>query len=201
MNFIGAGDRDHDDFLDRAEATVTNTPSVRDRHWILQHAYLMSEEHCRRYASLGFDVTTSMSFCWGKGELFRERIGEKVLKDLIPLRRLLDHGLTVGCGSDWGPKNIFEQIALAETHEFCGSGHRNLGPGQPVTRAEALLMWTRDAAAVMQWEGIGSLAPGNHADLIVVDRNPAECANDELAGTKVLRTLLGGKTVYDDGSL
>ena len=45
--------------------------------------------------------------------------------DLIPLKRLLDAGLPVACGSDWGPKNIFEHVALAETHEFCGSGRRN----------------------------------------------------------------------------
>jgi predicted amidohydrolase YtcJ len=201
LNFIGAGDRDHDDFLERAERAAEERPEIRDRHWILQHAYLMSEDHCRRYRRLGFDVTTSMSFTWGKGDLMKERIGEHVWEDLIPLRRLLDNGLTVACGSDWGPKNIFEHIALAETHEFCGSGHRNLGPGQPVTRVESLTMWTRDAAAVMQWEGIGTLAPGNHADVIVVDRNPLECANEDLPGTKVLRTLLGGSVVHDDGSL
>ena len=31
-------------------------------------------------------------------------------------------GLVVGAGSDWGPKNPFEQMQLAETHEFAGSG-------------------------------------------------------------------------------
>jgi predicted amidohydrolase YtcJ len=74
-----------------------------------------------------------------------------VLGDLIPLRRMLDAGLVVGCGSDWGPKNVFEHIALAETHEFCASGRRNDGPAQRVTRAEALHMWTRDAARVLGW--------------------------------------------------
>ena len=33
-------------------------------------------------------------------------------------------------------------------------------------------MWTRDAARVLGWDGIGTLAPGSHADLIVVDRDP-----------------------------
>ena len=83
-------------------------------------------------------VTTSMSFCWGKGDLFVERIGEHVLGDLIPLRRMLDAGLIVGCGTDWGPKNVFEHVALAETHEFAGSGRRNDGPAQ---RVEAVLRY------------------------------------------------------------
>ena len=128
-------------------------------------------------------------------------MGEHVLKDLIPLRRMLDAGLVVGCGTDWGPKNIFEHIQLAETHQFCVSGRRNLGPGQPVTRREALLMWTRDAARVLGWEGVGTLRPGSHADLIVVDRNPLTCDVDALPKTQVLHTVFGGRTVYDCGAL
>jgi predicted amidohydrolase YtcJ len=138
-----------------------------------------------------------MSFSWGKGDMFIERIGPGVLGDLIPLRRMLDAGLIVGCGTDWGPKNVFEHIALAQTHRFCGSGRQNLGPGQPVTRAETLQMWTRDAARVLGWEGIGRLRPGDHADLIIVDRDPLTCDLDALPATRVLRTVLGGCPVYD----
>ena len=200
LNFIGAGYRDHDEFLDRAES-VAARHRVRGRHWILQHVFFLTEEAAHRYARLGFDVTTSMSFSWGKGDLFAERIGRHVWPDLIPLRRMLAAGLRVACGSDWGPKNVFEHLELAETHRFYVSGHRNLGPAQPVSRHEALLMWTRDAARVLGWEGIGTLRPGSHADLIVVDRDPSSCGLDELAGAQVLRTVLGGETVYDAGAL
>ncbi len=200
LNFIGAGYRDHDEFLDRAEALARRIP-IADRGWILQHVFFLTERAAQRYAALGFRVTTSMSFSWGKGDLFVERIGEHVLGDLIPLRRMLDAGLVVGCGSDWGPKNVFEHLALAETHEFAGSGRRNDGPAQRVTRAEALRMWTRDAARTLGWEGIGTLAPGNHADLIVVDRDPLECSLAELPGARVLRTVLGGRVVWDAGAL
>jgi hypothetical protein len=200
LNFIGAGYRDHDEFLDRAEALAQRIP-IADRGWILQHVFFLTERAAHRYAGLGMRVTTSMSFSWGKGDLFSERIGDHVLADLIPLKRMLDAGLTVGCGSDWGPKNVFEHLQLALTHRFCGSGRSNLGPAQRVTRAEALAMWTRDAARVLQWEGIGTLGPGDHADLAIVDCDPLECAVDELPATRVLRTVLGGRTVYDAGAL
>lgn len=200
LNFIGAGYRDHDEFLERAEKAAAQSP-IDQRSWILQHNYLCTEEQARRYAALGMDVTTSMSFSWGKGDLMAERIGDHVHADLIPLKRLLDAGLVVACGSDWGPKNVFEQIALAETHEFCGSGRRNRSRAHQVTREEALLMWTRDAGRVLQWEGIGTLAPGAHADAIVVDRDPIDCEIDRLPDTVVLRTLLAGNPVYDSGEL
>ena len=115
----------------------------------------------------------------------------------MPLKRLLRAGLEVGLGSDWGPKNPWENLVLAETHQFWGSGHRNDGPDHAVTREEALAMWTRDAARTLDWEGIGTIRQGGWADLAIVDRNPLSCSLDELAGTNVLRTLLGGRTVFD----
>ena len=200
LNFIGAGYRDHDEFLDRAEALARRVP-IAARGWILQHVFFLTAEAARRYAALGFRVTTSMSFSWGKGDLFIERIGEHVLADLIPLRRMLDAGLLVACGTDWGPKNVFEHVELAETHRLCVSGRRNAGPAQPVARAAALAMWTRDAARVLGWDGLGTLRPGHHADLIVVDRDPLGCRLEDLAATKVLRTVLGGEPVWDAGAL
>ena len=148
-------------------------------------------------AELGVRITTSKGFHWGKGDMYGERLGRHVWKDLVPLRRLLDHGIPVGCGTDWGPRNIFEQVQLAVTCEFAGSGHRNLDSGQAVTREEALLMWTRDAARVLDWQGVGTLAPGHHADLIFVDRNPLTCPLEDLSQTTVLRTLFDGRTVYE----
>ena len=198
LNIISAGTHEHDETLDLLEA-ASKQHNIRERHWILQHIYFLEPEQARRYAALGFDATTSMSFVWGKGDMFIERIGEHILEHLIPLRRLLDVGITVGCGTDWGPKNVFEHIELAMTHRFCGSGRTNRGLAQQVTREEALAMWTRDAAKVLRWEGIGTLSPGNHADLIVIDRNPLDCPLGDLPATRILLTMLGGEVVYNAG--
>jgi predicted amidohydrolase YtcJ len=200
LNVVVAGTGEHDEYLAQLEA-VDRDFGIRDRHWILQHVFFLEPEQARRYAALGFDVTASMSFSWGKGDMFIERIGEHVLQHLIPLRRMLDAGMTVAGGTDWGPKNVFEHVALATTHEFCGSGRRNDGPAQKVGRAEALAMWTRDAARVLRWDDVGTLAPGNHADLIVVDRDPMTAAVEDLPATRVLRTVLGGRVVHDTGAL
>ncbi len=200
LNVLVVGTGEHDEYLDQLEA-VDRDHRIRGRHWILQHTFFLEHEQARRYAALGFDVTTSMSFSWGKGDMFVERIGEHVLPDLIPLARMLDAGMTVACGTDWGPKNVFEHVALATTHELCGSGRRNDGPAQRVSRAQALAMWTRDAGRVLRWEGVGTLAPGDHADLIVVDRDPLTTPVEKLPATRVLHTVLGGRTIFDAGAL
>jgi predicted amidohydrolase YtcJ len=199
-NFCTAGYRDHDDLLDDLE-TVADRYRLPERRWLIQHALVISERQAQRYAALGCVLTTSMAFSWGKGDLWGERVGPDVWRDQVPLKRLLRAGLVVGAGSDWGPKNPWEQMQLAETHEFAGSGRRNATPDHAVTREEALAMWTRDAGRVMGWDGVGTLAPGSHADVIAVDRDPLTCGLDELPQTTVLLTLLGGRVVHDAGTL
>ena len=77
LNFIGAGDRDHDEFLANAEARERQQRGCA-RGWILQHAFFVSEAQARRYAALGMAVTTSLSFSWAKGDMFGERLGRHV---------------------------------------------------------------------------------------------------------------------------
>lgn len=192
--------REHDDFLEIAERVVTEH-DFRDKAWILQHAITISPDHVRRYQALGFQITTSVGFAWGKGAMYDERIGRHIWRDMVPLRRLLDAGLDVSGGSDWGPKSPWEQIALAQTHEIAGTDLRNDGPDQVITRMESLAMWTTSAAKILGWSGIGSIRPGNHADLIFVDRDPSTCDIDDLKHTRVHRTLLAGNVVHDDGAL
>ena len=84
LNVVVAGSGEHDEYLDQLEA-VDRDHGIKGRHWIMQHAFFVDERQARRYAALGIDVTTSMSFSWGKGDMFIERMGEHVLKDLILL--------------------------------------------------------------------------------------------------------------------
>ncbi len=197
LNTMCMGNKAHEENLARLEK-LAETRDLRSLHWLLVHAVFIEPEQVRRYARLNMDLTTSMSFCWGKGELFRRRMRNPPLNDLLPLRRFFDAGLAVAGATDWGPKNPFEQIELALTHEFAGSGYRNLGPDQKITRREAISMWTRDAAKVLRWNGIGSLQPGAHADLVVVDRDLMTCAVDEIGAAKALWTLVGGERVHGE---
>lgn len=194
-NFVVAGFRDTDDVIDGLEK-IGREFKIKDRRWLVQHALVINEHQIRRLLDFGCQMTTSLSFSWGKGDLYGERVGRHIWRDQVPLKRLLRMGMTVGCGSDWGPKNPWELIKLAETHEFCGSGHRNNTPDHTVTREESLLTWTRDAGRVLHWEEAGTLSAGAYADLIVVDRDPMTCGLDVLPATKVLTTVVGGYVTH-----
>lgn len=180
---------------------VARDHDIRPLRWVLVHAVFIEPAQIERYARLNMALTTSMSFCWGKGDLFRQRMKNVRLDELMPLRRFFDAGFDIAGGSDWGPKNSFEQIELALTHEFGCSGHRNLGPNQRINRDEALSMWTRGAASVMQWPEIGSLAVGSYADVVVVDKDLAVCTESEIGKARALMTMVGGRAVHDTGEL
>lgn len=200
LNLCAGSPDEHDEHI-ALTAEVMRKHNIERTGWILQHGILIRQDQAQRYAELGFDMTASMSFTFGKGDMLAERVGPEALPLLNPLRHLIDAGLTVAASMDWGPTNPFEQMKLAVTHEMFPSGRSNAGSGQAVSRAEAFQMWTANGAKVLGWDGIGSLAPGNHADLAIVDRNPITCDLDALPSTQVMRTHVGGRIVHDNASL
>jgi predicted amidohydrolase YtcJ len=203
LNTLCVGTRAHEENLQRLES-LARTHDIRPLRWILVHTPFIEPEQVERYRRLHFDVTTTMTYLFGTGDLFRKRFKpgrrDATMRDLLPLRRFFDRGMAVTGGTDWGPKSVFEQIWLALTH-LTPSGYSNLGPDQQVSRTEAASMWTREAARLLQWQGIGTLAPGSHADLIILDRDPVTCELSDLAATQVLRTVFAGATVYGAGVL
>jgi predicted amidohydrolase YtcJ len=192
--------KDHDDFF-KSLAPYVDTHDIRSRGWIIQHSPLITPAQVRQHAEIGTRFTMSTSFTWGKAHIWSSCMGQHVLKDFNPLKRMIDAGIPVGNGTDWGPHNIFEHLVLSETHELGQTGYRNNGADQLLTREQALMMWTRDASRSLSWSGVGTLEPGHHADLIVLDRNPLTASLGELPATRVLRTLVGGRTVHDSGDL
>ena len=66
-----------------------------------------------------------------------------------------------------------------------------------MTRDEALRSYTRDCAyAAFEEDLKGSLAPGKLADVAVLSRDILTCPEEEIRGTKVVYTIVGGKVVY-----
>jgi predicted amidohydrolase YtcJ len=200
LNLCSVSPDEHDEHLALTEEVMRKHQLDRTG-WILQHGYLIREDQAKRFAELGFDMTSSMSFTFGKADMLAERVGSEALPLLNPLRHILDAGLPVAASMDWGPTNPFEQMQLAVTHQMFPSRRFNAGPGQVISRTEAFQMWTANGAKVLRWDGIGDLTPGQHADLAIVDRSPITCDLDALPSTKVLRTLVGGRIVHDDKSL
>jgi predicted amidohydrolase YtcJ len=70
-------------------------------------------------------------------------------------------------------------------------------PAERLSREEALRLFTTDAAYAAFNEGRqGMLKTGYWADFVVVDRDVMNCPPEQIPGTRVLRTVIGGQPVY-----
>jgi len=122
-----------------------------------------------------------------------------------PYRRWLDAGVTSGGGSDHmirtdpmaatNPWDPWLGIWVAVRRQPIGAAV--LAPDQALSREEALRLYTINNAVLHSEEADkGSIEAGKLADLVLVDRDPLACPEDDLRSTRVLWTMVGGRVVY-----
>ena len=71
-------------------------------------------------------------------------------------------------------------------------------PEQAVSREQALKMFTvAPAYAAFEEKDKGSIEPGKLADMVVISKDYLRCPVDEIKDIEALRTVVGGKVVYD----
>ena len=78
------------------------------------------------------------------------------------------------------------------------AGTKEYYPEQKLAIHDAIAAYTTGAAyAEFAEKEKGLLTPGMLADFVVLDRDITKVAPAEILKTKVLRTVVGGKTVYE----
>ena len=69
---------------------------------------------------------------------------------------------------------------------------------QRITVSQAMKICTVNGAYASMEENIkGSITPGKLADLVMLAADPHDTAVDEIKKIPVLRTIVGGRTVYE----
>jgi predicted amidohydrolase YtcJ len=147
---------------------------------------------------MGICVASQPSFLYYLGESYYENVGMERSKWLKPHRSWLDEGVMVAAGTDSPvtPYYPFPSLwtSIARRTEV---NDVQMGTKQKVTREEAIKMYTINGAYLTFEEEIkGSIEPGKLADMVILDRDILTCPEDDIKDTRVLRTFLGGKTVY-----
>jgi predicted amidohydrolase YtcJ len=70
-------------------------------------------------------------------------------------------------------------------------------PDQRMSRMEALRSYTANGAFAAFEEKIkGTLTPGKLADITVLSRDILTCPEEDIRGTEVLHTIVGGEILY-----
>lgn len=200
LNVLAAGDRAGAMTLSALEAVNRETP-IRDRRWVVQHFQHPSRDEIARLRDLGVVAATYSNVDFSKGaETYIRRFpGSDLWKRVVPLRWWIDGGVTVAQSSDgahYAPAfTLWESLVRVDGR----TGRSLLTPEKTITREEAIRLYTINGARVMQWEDrLGSIEVGKLADFVVLDRDILTVPVNSIRDTKVLLTVVGGKTVYGE---
>jgi predicted amidohydrolase YtcJ len=115
-----------------------------------------------------------------------------------PSEDLRRAGVTLAAGSDWPVSSAdpLQGIHVAVNRVAPGSDAPVFYPEQRLDLASALAAYTSGTAYVNHLDDTGTIALGNLADLVVLNRDPFERPAEEICATRVEQTFVGGKRVY-----
>ena len=111
----------------------------------------------------------------------------------------LNKGVTLAFGTDYNVEPVSPYRGLyAAVARKSVDGKQEFFPAQRITMDQAITAYTTGSAfAEFEEKEKGKIVPGMLADFVVLDRDVTATAAEKLLDTKVLRTVVGGKTVYE----
>jgi predicted amidohydrolase YtcJ len=171
-----------DDFRLRIEHAQVTTPSQIARFKELKVIASMQPSH----------VLTDMRWA-------QDRLGPKRAAMSYAWAAFLNKGVTLAFGTDYPvePVTPFRGLYAAVTRKS-ENGKQEYFPAQKLTMDQAIAAYTTGAAfAEFEEKEKGKVVPGMLADFVVLDRDVTSSAPEKVLATKVLRTVVGGKTVYE----
>jgi len=194
-----------DVLLDAYEA-ADRIKSLKGRRFTVTHGNFPNQQAIARAKKLGIAFDIQPFWLYLDGPAIKDVFGPERMKHFQPLRDLFDAGIVVGGGSDHMIR-FDPRLATNPYHPFLGmwiSVTRKmvdgivLNPEQRISRMEALKMWTWNSAYLaFDEKEKGSIEVGKLADLAVLTQDYLNCPEDEIKNIEVLRTVVGGKVVYE----
>jgi predicted amidohydrolase YtcJ len=127
------------------------------------------------------------------------RLGLKRAEHSYAWAEFLKRGVAVAFGTDYPvePISPFRGLYAATTRKN-ESGKQDYFPDQKISMDQAIAAYTTGSAfAEFAEKDKGLIVPGMLADFVVLDRDVTSVTPQKLLDAKVLRTVLGGKTVYE----
>lgn len=185
------------------DAAIISTPvqavfKPTDFRLRIEHAQVVSAGAFDRFAQLGVIASMQPSHLITDMAWAPARLGPERSKRAYAWKSFLDHGVTLAFGTDYPVESIspFRGLYSAITRQN-EAGTQTFEPQERLTIDQAIFAYTQASAfAEFREHNKGRLEPGYLADIVVLDRDITKASPQDLLHTKVLRTVMGGQTVY-----
>jgi predicted amidohydrolase YtcJ len=201
--FHAIGDKANRAALDIFEA-VSKANGERDRRDRIEHAQVIAPEDLSRLASLKVIASMQPSHETTDMRWAEQRLGPERSKGAYAWSTLQKSGARLAFGTDYDVEILspFRGLYACTTRELPegGFGNGQVGGWQPQEKLpleDCISAYTTGSAYAQFSEGKkGELKPGEYADFIVLSDDLTKIPPSQYTSTKVLRTVLSGRTVY-----
>ncbi len=165
----------------------------------VEHAQVTTPAEIARFKELKVIASMQPSHVLTDMRWAQDRLGPKRAATSYAWLAMLNKGVTLAFGTDFPvePVTPFRGLYAAVTRRSQDGKHEYF-PEQKLTMDQAIAAYTTGSAfAEFAEKEKGRIAPGMLADFVVLDRDLTAASAEKVLATKVLRTVVGGKTVYE----
>jgi predicted amidohydrolase YtcJ len=165
----------------------------------IEHAQVTTPAQIAEFKTLKVIASMQPSHLLSDIRWAQDRLGPKRAATSYAWQAFLNKGVTLAFGTDYPvePVTPFRGLYAATTRKS-ENGKQEYFPAQKLNMDQAIAAYTQGSAfAEFEEKEKGKLVPGMLADFVVLDRDPTATSPEKLLATQVLRTVVGGKTVYE----
>jgi predicted amidohydrolase YtcJ len=201
LNFHAIGDRANRISLDVFEA-VAKANGPRDRRDRIEHAQVVEPMDFVRFAQLKVIASMQPSHQTTDMRWAEDRIGPERIKGAYAWSTMLKNGVRLAFGTDYSvePISPVRGLYACVTRERPDGGPKNgWEPQEKISLEDCIRAYT-SGSAYAQFEAgkKGELKQGEYADFIILSNDLTKVPPAQFTKTRVLRTVVGGRTVYQE---
>lgn len=199
MNTHAIGDSATRMMLKVYEQALTTT---NDKRWRIEHAQVVHPEDLEKFRKLTIIPSVQPTHAMSDMEWAVGKLGDDRMKTAYAYKDLLNQLGMIALGTDFPVEDInplytFYSATIRKNLE--GKPEQGLMMENALSREEALkgiTIWA--AIANFEEEEKGSLEVGKSADFIITNRDIMKVDEQELLKTKVEKTFIDGKMVFEN---
>ena len=181
------------------ESKVKAADGGSDYRLRVEHAQVTTPQQIQRFKDLKVIASMQPNHLLTDMNWAESRLGPKRAEHSYAWAEFLRHGVALAFGTDYPvePVTPFRGIYSALTRAS-EDGTKSYYLAQKLNIEQAIAAYTTGAAfAEFAEKQKGKLEPGMLADFVVLDQDITAAPPPKILQTKVLRTVVGGKTVYE----
>ena len=165
----------------------------------IEHAQVTNPGQIAQFKQLKVIASVQPSHLLTDMRWAEDRLGSKRSATSYAWLSFLNKGVVLAFGTDYPVESVspFRGLYAAITRKS-ENGKQEYFPDQRLTIDQAIAAYTTGSAfAEFEEKEKGKIVPGMLADFTVLDRDLTAVSAEKMLATKVLRTVVGGKTVYE----